>query len=162
MILIVYLLNLLHGIYLEFSRSNLPAIPESHHPAISSYLNNDQTIQNACKLTSIAKTYGFNSLSKAVLVRIEALCRFQKEAVSFVCFLIELSNLFEVQKGLKKDSRFKAFTIKYVQDMVKDEINAVVSNLKLSMSSSKISLDVMKRFSMSIIDDEHARNVPIL
>lgn len=92
----VYLLNLLHNIYLQFSRPNSFAVPESHHPVTSSHLNNDQVIQNACKLMLIAKTYGFNSLFKAVFVCIKVLCRPQKEVVGFVCSLIELPNLSEI------------------------------------------------------------------
>ena len=157
-----YSLNPLHGIYLQFSGPNPPAVPESHHPAASSHLNNDQAIQNVRKLTSIAKTYGFNSLSEAVFVRMEALHRPQKEAVGLVCSLIESPNLSEVQKALKRDSRFKAFAVECVQDMVKDEMSAVISNPKLSMSSSKISPDAMEGFSMSTIDNKHARSAPIL
>ena len=95
----VYSLNPLHGIYSQFSRSNPPANPESHHAATSSHSNNDQVIQNARKLTSIIKTYRFNSLSEAVFVRMEALHRPQKEAVGLFCFLIESPNLSEVQKA---------------------------------------------------------------
>ena len=158
----VYLLNPLHSIYLQFLRPNLPAIPKSHHPSTLSYLNNDQAIQNACKLILIAKTYGFNSLSKAVFVCIEILHRPQKEAVGFVCSLIELPNLFEVQKALKKDTRFKVFAVEYVQNIVKDKMNTVVSNPKLSMSSSKISSDIMEGFFILTIDNEYARNTSIL
>lgn len=57
---------------------------------------------------------------------------------------------------------FKAFIIKYVQDMVKDEMTAVVSNPKLSMSSHKISLNIIERFFILMIDNKHARNMPIL
>lgn len=111
---------------------------------------------------SIEKIYGFNSLSEAVFVRMEALCRPQKEAVGFVNSLIESPNLSEVQKVLKRDSRFKAFAIECVQDIVKDEMSVVVSNPKLSMSRSKISLDAMKGFSMSTIDNKHAKSASIL
>ena len=45
---------------------------------------------------SITKTYGFNSLSKAVFVRMKALHKPQKESVGLVYFLIESPNLFEV------------------------------------------------------------------
>lgn len=41
MILIIYLLNPLYDIYLQFSRLNLPTIPKSHYLATSLYLNND-------------------------------------------------------------------------------------------------------------------------
>ena len=78
----VYSLNLLHGIYLQFSGPNLFAILEPHHPAASSHLNNDQTIHNARKLTPIAKTYGFNSLFEVVFVYIEALYRFKKKPLA--------------------------------------------------------------------------------
>ena len=158
----VYSLNPLHGIYLQFSGPNPPAVPESHHPAASSHSNNDQAIQNARKLTSIAKTYGFNSLSEAVFVRMEALHRPQKEAVGLVCSLIESPNLSEVQKALKRDSRFKAFAAECVQDMVKDEMSAVISNLKLSIFSSMISPDAIEGFSILTINNEHARSAPIL
>ena len=46
--------------------------------------------------------------------------------------------------------------------MVKDEISTVISNPKLSMSSSKISLDAMEEFSMSTIDNKYAKSIPIL
>lgn len=46
--------------------------------------------------------------------------------------------------------------------MVKDKMSIVVSNPKLSISSSKISLDAIKRFSMSTINNKQARNTPIL
>ena len=82
---------------------------------------------------SITKTYGFNSLSEAVFVCMEALHKSQKEAVGFFCSLIELLNLSEVQKILKRDSKFKAFVVKFVQDMIKDEMSAIVSNPKLSI-----------------------------
>ena len=92
----------------------------------------------------------------------EALYRPQKEAVGLVCSLIESLNLFEVQKALKRDSRFKAFAVKYLQDMFKDEMNAVISTPKLIMSSSKIRSDTMEEFSMSTIDNKLARSAPIL
>ena len=86
----------------------------------------------------------------------------QKEAIGLVCSLIELPNLSKVQKALKRDSRFKVFIVKCFQDMVKDEISAVISNPKLSMPSSKISPDAIEEFSMSTIDNKHARIAPIL
>lgn len=46
--------------------------------------------------------------------------------------------------------------------MIKDEISAVVNNQKFSMSSSKISLDAMKRFSILTINNKHTRSMPIL
>lgn len=46
--------------------------------------------------------------------------------------------------------------------MIKDKIDTIVSNPKLSMSSSKISLDVMKEFSILTIDNIYAKNIPIL
>ena len=63
---------------------------------------------------------------------------------------------------MKKDSRFKAFVIKYIQDIVKDEMSVVISNQKLSMSSSKISPNAIEGFSMSTIDNKHARSTHIL
>ena len=159
---IVYSLNLLYNIYLQFSGPNLLAIPESHHTTTSSHLNKDQAVQNAHKLTSIAKTYGFNSLSETVFVHMEALHKSQKEGIGLLCSLIESLNLSEVQKALKRDSRFKAFAVKYVQDMVKNEISAVISNLKLSISSSKISPDAMEGFFMLTINNKYARSAPIL
>ena len=85
------------------------------------------------KLTSITKTYRFNSLCEVVFVCIEALQRPQKEVVGFFCFLIKSTNLSEIQKALKRDSRFKAYVVEYVQDIVKDEMSAIVSNPKYSM-----------------------------
>lgn len=46
--------------------------------------------------------------------------------------------------------------------MVKDEMTAVVSNLKLCMSSHKISLNAIEGFFILTIDNKHARNMPIL
>ena len=46
--------------------------------------------------------------------------------------------------------------------MVKDEMSAVIINLKLSMSSSKISLDAMEGFSMLTINNKYTRSAPIL
>lgn len=46
--------------------------------------------------------------------------------------------------------------------MIKDEMSAVVSNPKLRMSSSKISPDVIERFSILTIENEYARSVLIL
>ena len=92
----VYLLNPLHGIYLQFSGPNPLTVPKSHHLATSSHLNNDQAIQNARKLTSIAKTHGFNLLFEAVFVRMEALYRAQKKTVGLVSFLIKSPNLSNV------------------------------------------------------------------
>ncbi len=92
----------------------------------------------------------------------KALRRSQKEAVGFICSLIESPNLSEVQKVLKKDSRFIAFAVEYIQDIIKDKMSTIVSNPKLSISSSKISLDTMEGFSMSTIDNKHARSAPIL
>ena len=129
----VYSLNPLHSIYSQFLGPNLPADRESHHVATSSNLNNDQVIENAHKLILITKTHGFNSLSEAVFIHMKALHRPQKEAVGLFYFLIESSNLSEVQKEFKKDSKFKEFAIKCIQDMVKDEMSTIVSNPKLSM-----------------------------
>ena len=44
----------------------------------------------------------------------KALYRPQKKAISLICSLIESPNLSKVQKVLKKDSRFKAFTVKCI------------------------------------------------
>ena len=129
----VYLLNPLHGIYLQFSGPNPPAIPESPHPATLSHSYNDQTIQNVRKLTLIAKIYRFNSLSEAIFIHIEVLYRSHKEVISLVRSLIESPNLSEDQKALKRNSRFKTFVVEYVQEMVKDEMSAIVSNPKLSI-----------------------------
>ena len=129
----IYSLNSLYSIYSQFSGSNLPANLESHHAAALSHLNNDQVIPNARKLMSITKTYRFNSLSEVGFVRMEVLHKPQKEAVGLFCSLIESPNLSEVQKALKRDSRFKAFAVEFIQDIVKDEMSAIVSNPKLSI-----------------------------
>ena len=76
--------------------------------------------------------------------------------------VITPSNLFKVQKGLKRDSRFKIFAIEYIQDIVKDEMSTVISNPKLSISSSKISPDAIEGFFMLTIDNKHARSALIL
>ena len=57
---------------------------------------------------------------------------------------------------------FKIFVIEYIKEMVKEEISTVISNLKLSMSNTKISLNTMKRFSMLTIDNKYTKNAPIL
>lgn len=49
----VYSLNLLYDIYLQFSGANPSAVLKSHHSTTLSHLNNDLTIQNMCKLISI-------------------------------------------------------------------------------------------------------------
>lgn len=144
------------------SGPNFPTVSESHHAFTSSHLNNNQVIQNVCKLTAIVKTYRFSSLSKAIVICMEVLHRPQKEAIGLIYSLIELSNLSEVQRALKRDDAFKAFAIKYVQKMVKNEMIAVFSNSKLSMSSFKIRPNVMEEFSMLTIDNKHAKIVPIL
>lgn len=46
--------------------------------------------------------------------------------------------------------------------MVKDEMSAIISNPKLSIFSSKISPDIIERFSMLTIDNKYAKNAPIL
>ena len=43
----------------------------------------------------------------------QVLHRSQKEAVGLISSLMESSNLFEVQKILKKDRKFKIFAVKY-------------------------------------------------
>ena len=92
----------------------------------------------------------------------EVLYKSQKEVVGLVCSLRDSPNLSEVQKALKRDSRFKAFSVKCIQDMVKYKISTVISNPKLSMSSSKICLDIMEGFPILTIDNKHARSAPIL
>ena len=92
----------------------------------------------------------------------EVLYKPQKEVVGLVCSLRDSPNLSKVQKALKRDSRFKTFSVECIQDMVKHEMSTVVSNPKLSISSSKISLDIMKGFPILTIDNEHARSAPIL
>lgn len=62
----VYSLNPLHGIFLQFSGSNPSVISEFYHLTALSHSNNEQAIQNARQLTLITKTYGFNSLSEVV------------------------------------------------------------------------------------------------
>ena len=114
------------------------------------------------KLTLIIKTYRFNLWFEAVFVQIEVLYRPQNEAVSLIYSLIELPNLSKVQKILKRDNRFKEFAKKCIQDMVKDEISTIVNNPKLSISSSKISLDAMEGLSMSTINNKYTKNMPIL
>lgn len=45
----------------------------------------------------------------------------------------------------------------------KNKIKAIVYNLKLSsISNFKISIDIMKFFSILIINNKHARNISIL
>ena len=66
------------------------------------------------KLMIIAKTYGFISLFEIFVVCMEALYRFQKEAIGFIHFLIKSSKLSIVQKALKRDHIYKVFPIKYV------------------------------------------------
>ncbi len=46
--------------------------------------------------------------------------------------------------------------------MVKDEMSAVVSNPKLSIFSSKISLDIMEGFFISTIDNKYIKSALIL
>lgn len=46
--------------------------------------------------------------------------------------------------------------------MVKDEINVVVNNLKLSIFNSRISLSIIERFSILIIDNKYAKSIFIL
>lgn len=111
---------------------------------------------------SIVKTYKFNSLSKAIIIYIKALHSPHKEAVDLIYSLIEFPNLSKVSKVLKKNSKFKTFAIKYVQDIIKNKINVVVNNLKLSMSISKINLDTIKRFSISTINNEYTKSISIL
>ena len=66
------------------------------------------------------------------------------------------------KKILKKVSKFKVFTIEYVKDMVKDKISVGVSNQKLSISSSKITLITIKQFSILTINNKHIKSMPIL
>lgn len=53
------------------------------------------------KFTSIVKIHRFNSLSKIVVIYMEALYRSQKEVIDLVYSLIESLNLFKIQKALK-------------------------------------------------------------
>lgn len=46
--------------------------------------------------------------------------------------------------------------------MVKDEISIIVKNLKLSMASSKIGLNVIKGFFILTINNKHFKNMLIL
>lgn len=46
--------------------------------------------------------------------------------------------------------------------MIKNKISAVINNLKLSIANSKISPNAIKGFSILTIDNEHAKNAPIL
>lgn len=46
--------------------------------------------------------------------------------------------------------------------MVKNKMSAVVSNLKVSMFSSKISPDVVEKSSILIINNKYIKSVPIL
>lgn len=46
--------------------------------------------------------------------------------------------------------------------MVKDAMSIIVNNPKLSMSSSKISLDIMEGFFILTIDNEYAKSALIL
>lgn len=46
--------------------------------------------------------------------------------------------------------------------MIKDKISIVVRNPKLSISSSKISLKIIERYFILIIDNIHIKNVSIL
>lgn len=87
------------------------SVLEFHHFVTLSPPDNNQFIKNAWKLIVIAKTYKFNSLSKAVIDYMEALHRPQKEAIALVHTLIKLLNLSKVQKILKRDSIFKAFIV---------------------------------------------------
>lgn len=56
---------------------------------------------------------------------------------------------------------FKAFTVDWVKEMVKNEISTIVSNSKLSIVSSKISPDKIEGFYILTIDNKHAKSVPI-
>lgn len=46
--------------------------------------------------------------------------------------------------------------------MVKDEMSTIVNNPKLSMTSFKITLDVIERFSILTINNKYVKNVTIL
>lgn len=67
-----------------------------------------------------------------------------------------------MQKVLKKDGIFKTFIIKFIQKMIKDEINTIVSNPKFSMANFKISPKTIKRFFMLTINNKYVKNTPIL
>lgn len=144
------------------SELNLPSVLGFHHPFTSSHLNNEQVIQNTYKLMVIAKIYGFNLLFEAIIVCMEVLHKFQKEAIGLVHSLIKLPNLSEVQRVLKRDNTFKTFVIECVKKMVRNEMSAIVSNPKLSMSGSKISLDGIEEFSILTIDNKHTKSASIL
>lgn len=46
--------------------------------------------------------------------------------------------------------------------MVKNEMSVIVSNSKLNIASSKISLDTIKEFSILTINNKYAKSAPIL
>lgn len=46
--------------------------------------------------------------------------------------------------------------------MIKDKINAIVSNLKLNISSLKISLNAIKNFCILTINNKTTKNMSIL
>lgn len=92
----------------------------------------------------------------------EVLYRSQKEVIGLIRSLIKSLNLSKFQRALKTDNTFKVFVVECVQEIVKDEISVVVSNLKLSVSSSKISPNVIEGFSILTIDNKHIKSAPIL
>lgn len=92
----------------------------------------------------------------------EIVYKHQKELNGLVCFLIKSPNLSKISKVLKKDSKFKVFAVKYIQDMVKNKMTAVVSNSKLIISSSKISPNVIERFFILTINNKYTRSALIL
>lgn len=92
----------------------------------------------------------------------KTLYKSQQKAIGLIYFLIELLNLFDTQKTLTKNNIFKILTIKYIQDIIKDKMSAVINNLKLSISSLKISLNAIKEFSILIINNKTTKSVSIL
>lgn len=60
------------------------------------------------------KIYIFNSLSEAIIIHIKVLHRSQKETVFVIYALIKLSNLFKVQRVLKRDKIFEVFFVKCI------------------------------------------------
>ena len=56
----------------------------------------------------------------------------------------------------------KALIIKCVQEIVKDEMSAVVNNLKLNISSFKNGPDIIEELSILTINNENAKSASIL
>lgn len=66
------------------------------------------------------------------------------------------------KEHLKKDGKFKLFAIKCVQEIIKEEMGAIVSNSKFNITNFKISLDEIKGFLILTINNKYAKNAPIL